>query len=159
MKSPSQFYAEARQRAKRRRSPWNLVLFAIQWPLVALWGTALVKAVLWVPHGGDLTFQEAARHDGPMLFIVLPMLFLSLVLAMLTANLLLFLIPHVRRTFEAEAGTNPKLHFAGSQKALLKVAAIIALITLPIAVAASSRIEPHQPVAPDFPKAAPSAGR
>jgi hypothetical protein len=144
MKSPSKFYAEARQRAQRRRSPWNLVLLAIKWPLVGLWCAALVKAVLWIPHHGTLTFREAAQHDGPMILIVIPLLFLSFILAMLSANVLLFLIPHARRTFEAEAGANMKLHFRASQKALVKVAAVMAIIAVPVALAASWKLEPPQ---------------
>ena len=124
MRSLPQFLAQARQRASRRRSRWNLVLFAIQWPLAALWCTLLVRGVFWLPWHGGLTFQQAARHNGPMLLIVLPLLALSFILAMLSANLLLFLIPPARRALAAEAGDTPKLQFGGSQKALLKAAAM-----------------------------------
>lgn len=152
MKWPTQYYAAARRRAKRRRSPWNLLLFVFKWPLTAIWCIVLVKTVLWIPHHGALTFREAAQHDGPMLLIVLPLLCLSLILAMLTTNFLLFLIPPARRAFESEAGDDPKLHFAGTQKALLKVAGVVALVAVPTALLAAWRIEPQQRPAVHSPK-------
>ncbi len=79
-----------------------------------------------------------------MLLIVLPLLALSFVLAMLSANLLLFLIPPARQALAAEAGDNPKLQFTGSQKALLKAALITATFALPIALAAAWSISACQ---------------
>ena len=143
MESPFKFHKKARRRAKRRRSPWNIVLLLIKWPLLFLWMVPLVKAVLWIPHLGALTFREAAKHNAQMFLIMIPLLFLSSILAMITANLLLYLIPHARRTFQAEAGGNPELQFAGAQGILLKIAAIIAMITIPIALIASWNIRPQ----------------
>jgi hypothetical protein len=144
MKSPRQYYSEARERAGRRRSPWNVTLLLVKWPLAGIWWVALYKLVLWIPHRGTLTFHEVAQHDIPMMFISLPLLFLSFILAMITANYLFYLIPHARRTFKEEAGNNSKLKFRNTQKVLLKIALIMALVILPIALIASWKIKPQQ---------------
>lgn len=144
MKSPTRFYSEARQRASRRRSPWSAALLLSKWVIAAAWCVALHRFVLWVPHRGALSFRAAAQHDIQMIIISLPLLCLSFVFAMITANYLFYLIPHARRTFESEAGSNPKLKFGSTQKTLLKIAAVMAIVILPMALAVSWTIGPQQ---------------
>lgn len=136
MKSPTKYYSEARQRASRRRSPWNAALLLSKWPIAAVWCIALHKLVLWVPHREALSLRATAQHDVQMMIISLPLLFLSFVFAMITANYLFYIIPPARRAFEAEAGGNPKHKFRNTQRTLLKIAGVMAIVILPIALAA-----------------------
>ncbi|MDF3130763.1 hypothetical protein P0Y35_16250 [Kiritimatiellaeota bacterium B1221] len=119
-------------------------MFGLKWPLAGLWCVGLVKLALWIPHHDPLRFQEAAAHDGAMLFIVLPLLILSFVLAMLCANFLVFLVPPAREVFCAEAGGNPKVQYDASQKMLLKLAMGIACMAIPISLVASGAVLPQK---------------
>ena len=144
MKSLEKYCSEARKRAQRRKSPWNVALFLTILPLTAFWWFALLMIVLWIPHHGALSFREAAQHDIPMMFITLPFIVLAFVLAMISANFLFYHIPPARRAFDAEAGDNPNLHYGNAQKDLLKIAAVMAIVFIPIALIASWQIEPKQ---------------
>ena len=65
-------------------------------------------------------------------------------MAILSANYLFYLIPHARRTFQTEAGSNPKLKFTNTQKTLWKIAVVMAIVILPIAMTASCTMKPQQ---------------
>lgn len=135
-----EYASGAFQRAKRRKSSWNIALFVLKWPCIFFWCIFFVKLVLWIPHQGALTFQEAAKHDVPMIFIVIPMFFLSIPLGMLMVNFLMFCVPPARKAFEAEAAGNKKLSFVGSQKFLIKMTLIMVVVLIPVSLFASSRI-------------------
>src|SRR3989454_6151873 len=129
------WFVAALQRAQRRKSPWNrLLLLAV--PLWALlwWGAfRLVWAYhvhLYPAHAGALRQfwpAGASAHAFVASFLMVfgPMM-PAVVLALLVINALLWLVPPVRRTLEAEAGRGPGTGFRASQRKLL-LATIVAL--------------------------------
>lgn len=129
------WFVAALQRAQRRKSPWNLLLL-LAVPLWALlwWGAfRLVWAYhvhLYPAHAGALRQfwpAGASAHAFVASFLMVfgPMM-PAVVLALLVTNALLWFVPPVRRTLEAEAESVPGTGFRASQRKLL-LATIVAL--------------------------------
>ncbi len=125
----------ALERAQRRQSPANLLLL-LAVPLWALiwWGSfRLVWAYhvhLYPAHAGALSqfWPEGigAHAFGASFLMVFGPMIPAIVLALLVTNALLWFIPPVRRTFEAEARGVPGTSFRQSQRKLV-IAALVAL--------------------------------
>jgi len=109
------YLSRAAQRAQRRKSPWNLILvplfvfgmllsYAIQ--VGILWG---IHILIYPTHAGKLSevFRTQTNVSFleilPYLLFIVPILFSSLVLGLMIANLLAWCIPPARRVFDAEA--------------------------------------------------------
>ena len=126
------YFAEARARAARRKSAWNLLLIpAVVLPWLSLWyGLARLLVVLHETlHGGDPRITTASGV-GPILVAVVPA-FASLPIAMLLGNICVWLIPPARRALDKEAEGYPRCSFTESQRGLLRLGAVI----IPIATA------------------------
>ena len=104
------YLARARERAKRRKSPWNL-LDPPMWILcsgVIWWGLVhgiwVVRNVVLSQHvvAFSTVFHSQRTGLAPIVFFVAP-LFASIPLGMLVSNSLLWPIPPYRRACEAEA--------------------------------------------------------
>lgn len=134
------FYREARERAKRRRSPANLLLV----PLV-LGGLVLIEnlqlKLLWAVNvhfypGHAAQFVDflalfwSQHQSGPWFLMVGPTTFSSLILAMMSANLVLWCVKPVRRIFEKEAEGVPFASFRAAMTGL----GYVALYLTPIAL-------------------------
>ena len=99
-----QYFQEAQERSKRRKSPWNLVLI----PLVAGFSGATYY-FLWKGVYGfykshipsDTIFSGHTRLGGILMF--LPLFFPAMTIGMLLANTIAWLIPATRKTFGQEA--------------------------------------------------------
>lgn len=127
---------EARARASRRKSPWNLVLIpvvAIAWVTIGLVAMRVLAALHAARYPLDPSWR-IARGIGPIL-ASLGALFASLPAAMLVANLAVSLIPVARQTFEREARPYPEASYARAQVGLLRFAAITVPVALAIAMA------------------------
>lgn len=139
------YFERARERAKRRKSPWNIVLFAIGyglWPFVT---GALVLAVIYLPFDRHGSFTEIARlneNNLEMAVIVIPMLLLAKVLSSIASNLLMYCIPAARRVFEQEATLYPGTNLKASLAGLLKAAGIVGVVAIPLALWASWNLKP-----------------
>ncbi len=107
MKSLHGYFAGARQRAKRRKSPWNLLLlFVVMIGVAAIWFFG-VRTILYLPpHHQSIPFRKIAGNDHYNLQIIgitLPLFVASIPWGMFIANLLLWFIPPARKTFDKEA--------------------------------------------------------
>lgn len=130
------YFQEARARAKRRRSRWNLLL------IPAVLGT---WALTW--YASARALGQLVRHLRPdRQFVFLPdsgggalmaigLLFAWLPLAMVLGNLLVAAIPAARRVLDREAEGVPGTDLASSNWRMLKVAAFLTPAGLLIALA------------------------
>jgi hypothetical protein len=80
-------------------------------------------------------------YERLILLLVLPLFFPAMVLGMLTANIILFLVPPARRVLDLEAGSYKRLHYVSAQKVLLKVAGLALLVAVPVALFASCQMK------------------
>jgi hypothetical protein len=129
------YLAEAQQRARRRRSPWNLILIpAFVASLGLLWW--FFVALLLVAHRNLYSGQDLyskPRGIGPILTAVSP-LFAAIPLAMLFGNALVWLIPPARRALEREATLVPRASFQTTQGCLLRGSTLMVPIALALGI-------------------------
>jgi len=141
MKKIDMWISEARLRAQRRRSPWNLLLFLVVAVMVGLIWFSGCRFILYLPHGSAVRFSEISRgHDLQMIFVVIPLFFPSIAWGMIVANTILWTIPPARRAFDREAHGHKGCSFSEAMSGLLKFALIATVIAVPIALIASYRI-------------------
>ena len=126
---------EARNRAKRRRSAWNLLLIPA---VMAPW------ALLWYA-SARLLGGVARRLRPGLIFVLLPdsgagllmaigLLFAWLPVAMVCRNLLAAALPEARRVLDDEARGVPGVDFVSANRGLLRATAIMTPIGLLIAL-------------------------
>ncbi|MCU0665575.1 MAG: hypothetical protein MUF05_00535 [Candidatus Omnitrophica bacterium] len=132
-KSGGEYLTEATARAGRRKSPWNLIL--IPFTVLGVWFSWVFQfKILWNIH--ILIFPEHAGKfsqfwRGKMsaesfissFLLMVPLIFSSLALGMIVANLLAWCIPPARKVFNKEAQGTKEVSFRESMKALAKMAA------------------------------------
>ena len=132
------WFKNARRRAQRRKSAWNLLLPLSWFPL---WGaiTALLMSLASVvhtaihPHAGPL-FGPGPLSLGQAL-VLIPSLLAAVTPAMLLTNTLVYLIPAARRAMDAEDRNYPEARYEPSQRALFKLGSWILVICLPLILA------------------------
>jgi len=132
----SSYFDDARERARRRRSPWNLLLIpaclgafaGIYWVylLLANWLTDQ----LFPP---DAYFRTFSTLGGILRYI--PAGFLVLALSFAVGNQLVYCIPPARRALDGEAEGHPGTSFGIAQKSLLKGFVLLLPFCLPLCAA------------------------
>lgn len=133
-------FERARQRAKRRKSPWNLVLIPLGVCSIAIIACALFRTmwrvhVLFHPdHAGRLKEFWAAGISlnafVSSFLLLIPLLLAAIPLGMILANALAWCIPSARRAFEREAGGVKWASFSETMSALTKITLILVPICL-----------------------------
>jgi hypothetical protein len=121
-------------RAKRRKSPWNLLLIpAIVIPWGILWWLWAAAANLL--HGMIYPGQHLMQSQGlgTILAAVSP-LFGAMPVAMITGNFLVWLLPPVRRVLDHEAEPVPFTSYRNAQKQLFKIALVFVPVSLLLSV-------------------------
>ena len=135
MNKIEKYIHEARERAKRRKSPWNLILipltiagigfiFFVQFQI--LW---FIHIHIYPNHFGR--FSEFWQNGiSPVSFISsfllgVPVFFSSIPLGMLIVNLLAWCIPPARKIFDKEAQGVKGTSFREAMKGLGKIAAYL----------------------------------
>jgi hypothetical protein len=116
------YYDDARRRARRRKSPWNLLLipgFVLPAALL-LW--TFVGSLAWL-HEKMYSGQTLPRAKGlgPILAAVASLL-ASIPLSFLVGNTLVWLVPPARRALDSEARSVPRVGFWRAQRDLWRVA-------------------------------------
>ena len=124
------YISQARQRARRKKSTWNLLLLpAVLIPLAIIWvGAVLLATVLHTSIYAGQTLNSATGI-GPILTMIAPF-FGAMPLAMLLGNTLVRLLPSARHALDMEAEAFPSTSFAASQTGLRRFAAY----AVPVAV-------------------------
>jgi hypothetical protein len=124
----------ARQRSRRRKSPWNLLLPLFGFPLwiatgfLLGWGASVLHAIVH-PNSGPLFTDGPLRLNQAL--VLFPGIFVSLCPAMLLTNFLVYLIPPARRAMDAEDRGHRGVDYRSSQRALSKIGIRIGLAGLP----------------------------
>lgn len=132
---------EAAIRAKRRKSPWNIMLAIFAVVAIGFLYCLFCTAIIYLPHPPGTTFRQVANgHDIQMILITVPLLFPSIGWGMILANLFMWLIPPARATFDLEAVGYKGCSFRESMSGLMKFAVIATVIAVPVALIASYRI-------------------
>ncbi|MDD2540626.1 MAG: hypothetical protein PHH28_06230 [Desulfuromonadaceae bacterium] len=129
------YIENAKLRAKRRKSAWNLLLLpAIIIPLCAIWMSSYKALILLhsTIYPGQ-NFQTTGQGIGAILAAVTPF-FGALPVAMIIGNFLVWLIPPVRKVLDAEAKQFPSTSFLNSQRQLLKFAYVLVPVSLALAI-------------------------
>jgi hypothetical protein len=133
MTKPETYYTQARQRAKRRKSPWNLIL--IPFAIFGIAGTAFLLAKgllafqqLFIPP--DAILAHWTRIGAILMFV--PIIFPALAIGMMIANLIAWCIPRARRTFEKEARGVKGASFKEAMKPLTIASVILLFAVAPI---------------------------
>src|SRR2546422_735942 len=117
---------EARARAKRCKSLWNLLLIpAILGPWLALsWFTSIELGKLHRFLHPDLEFATLPNGISGILMAVAPM-FAWLAPSMVIGNIMVAAIRPARRVLDAEAATVPGTDLSSSNRSLLKVSLVL----------------------------------
>jgi hypothetical protein len=133
--------ASARQRSRRRRSPWNLLL-----PLFALplWG-GMAFLICWVAASTHALLHPAAASlfaNGPLrlntALVLFPVLLAALCPALLLTNFLVYLVPPARRAMDTEDRGYPGTDYSSSQRALSKLGFWMCIVCLPFVLLGAS---------------------
>jgi len=135
MNKIKKYILEAQERAKRRKSPWNLILI----PFVIIGGIFVyiiqfkmlwfIHIIIYPNHFGRLSefWREGLSFRAfiSSFLLAMPIFFSSLVLGMIIANLLAWCIIPARRTFDKEAQGIKETSFREAIKTLGKAAAYL----------------------------------
>ncbi len=134
MPSPADYFAAARKRARRRSSPWNLLLIpAVVLPWLLLWWAAV--AGLGVVHRAVYPGESMSVGSGIGIIVmaVAPGL-AALVVTLLVANFVLRCMGPARRALDLEAEGCPGVGFEAVQRRLLRVATVVVPLALGLAL-------------------------
>ena len=133
----------ARRRASRRKSKWNLLLPLFIIPLwMTLWWLHIELACLahFLFHADAIPPFAQWMHalGGPVTLatalMFLPAFLPTMIVAMLLSNVLVYLIPPARRAMDNEDKDFPGTDYTTAQRALGKAAAVTLPITLLLAM-------------------------
>jgi len=127
---------EVGARARRRRSPWNLLLIP---------GGLISFATLWVGSIVLLGRLYAWRHEGSVVTVLpdnlagslmaLAAFFMWIAPALVLGNCLVWLVPAARRVLDDEARSHPGTSFLESNRDLIRLALWVAPPTGALALA------------------------
>jgi hypothetical protein len=129
------YFDDARRRAQRRRSPWNLLLnAAVAVPTGLLWWAvvALFQFIHATRYSGQ-NLSSTPRGLGTILVALAPF-FAALPVGMMIGNVLVRLVPPARKVLDQEATSFPNTDFQSAQRQLLRVSMIMVPIALGLAV-------------------------
>lgn len=135
MKKISELEKAAQQRAKRRKSPWNLVLIPLGLVGIVA-GAFLIGKLLLALQSTRFppeTILSSYTRAGSILMFV-PILFPSLGAGMILANLAAWLIPPARKTFAQEARGHKNASFKKSLKLLSIITVCAGIAVTPLAL-------------------------
>jgi hypothetical protein len=133
-----------RQRRAKRKSAWNLVgaliiIMALAPVCYGLWLCAWRVHLLFYPaHAAQLReFWKSGLSAGAFIssfLLTLPLFVPAIVIACLTSNALMWLVPPARRTLNAEAAGDKEMTFRRANLGLLKWGGIASGIALLLAL-------------------------
>jgi len=138
MEKTAGYWAGARLRAQRRKSPWNLMLIPLcGGSAIVIW-YALFRLVWWLhvilyPGHQLSNFWHKGASLGsfiPSFLMVFAPLPGALGAGLIFGNALAWLLPHARRAFESEARDFPETGFRESMRRLL----FLTVVALPAGV-------------------------
>ena len=137
------WFANASSRAARRKSPWNLLLPGLFFPLwlcfllAAMAAASLLHVVMHPRDAGHMAAFWHGTMDAPRLMILIPLLIATIVPALMLTNFLVYRIPPARRAMEKEDRGHAGVSYNSSQRALFKAGMAVALLAaVPVVIGA-----------------------
>jgi hypothetical protein len=129
------YIQRARQRARRRKSPWNLLLI----PLVAcscgVISYVLLRVVLFCSSTvAARPASFAARSEPIKTLLVIPLLIAAIPSALIAANFLIHLLPPARRALDKEAEGHAGCDYLSSQHQLWALGRFVAVVCIGISL-------------------------
>ena len=138
------YFSRARVRAKRRKSPWNLILIPLVICGIAGVWYGLFKLMWWIhttiypEHTGRFNefWQEGISLPSfvSSFLLMIPLFIASIPLGMLLANSIAWCIRPARRAFEREAKGHKHTTFKESMSGLFKFSLFIVPICLALSL-------------------------
>ena len=131
------YYERARQRAERRKSPWNIILVPLVLGGVGLSAYILCQ-IMWQVHtalcpadaGMGLRQVVGGRMSLPVFLLFFPLYFASIPLGFLIANWIAWCIGPARQAFDKEASGVKGTSFRASQSGLWMIAKFVVPVCL-----------------------------
>jgi hypothetical protein len=130
------YFSDARERAGRGRSPWNLLLIPLNivglmvvWFLIYQWESYIQSSL--IPK--DTIFSGRINLGEIIMFI--PQGLPALSLGMMLANFIVWCIPPARRVLDQEAKVVKGTSFKESMRFLFKATIVLMLIVAPLSLA------------------------
>ena len=127
---------EMQNRAKRRKSKWNLLLIPFNVFFVSIFSYWYYKLILIIMNISLISRDDIVYIYYPNtiwnIVLILIILISSLVLSFIVSNFILWIIKPIRDIFEEESKLNKWTDYKSTQKKLLKILPIILLIWFPI---------------------------
>jgi hypothetical protein len=129
------YFGEARERAKRRRSPWNLILIPLAILCIGLvyyffWKLATVIQSNMIP--SNAIIWNYSKLGGVLMYV--PTLLPSLSLGMIFANFIAWCIPPARKAFDREANGVKNASVRSATRSLFIISIVLMLVTFPISI-------------------------
>lgn len=141
----AKYYGEARQRAQRRKSPWNVLLIPFcLGSAIGIWYALfrlvwLFHVAIYPQHQLREFWQEGISFKSfiPSFLMVFALIPVALIAGFMLGNSLLWLIAPIRRIFQAEARGHSGTSFRASMQGLFRFGAWAFPIGLAIAFLAA----------------------
>jgi hypothetical protein len=134
------YLQRALQRARRRKSPWNLLLIPLGFGFMGLVASALFRGMWFVhtmlyPQHVDRLHEFWARGIGLQAFassflLLMPLLIAAIPVGMLLANGVLWCIPPARKALDREAEGIEWASFPQSMASLGRISLVVAPVCL-----------------------------
>jgi hypothetical protein len=125
---------DAREKAKRRKSKWNLMLIPamiIHFGVIFYLSFLLMNYLHGIIYVGQ-SFMVSSRGIGAIMAAVAP-IFGAIPVSMLLGNFIVYLVPPARRVLDSEAGNVPGTSYRDSKKQLLKITYVLVPISYGVA--------------------------
>lgn len=121
-----EFFGNARMRSSRRKSPWNLLLLLVLplWLILSWEGLKLARFLASAARPGQKPLFEDLIWPASIapIFVYIPLLFATMVLAMVLINYAIYLfIPPARRAMDAEDKAFPGTEYTTQQQLLVRI--------------------------------------
>jgi hypothetical protein len=129
------YITEARERAGRRRSGWNLLLipcYIIPWFLLVFGSLVALGRLYAVLH--DRTVVSLLPNTRGSILMAIGALFMSLGPSMILANQLVSFVRPARRALDSEAAAIPGTDRASANRGLLKMTLLVTPVGLIVAL-------------------------
>jgi hypothetical protein len=133
--SDRSYFKNAKQRAKRRKSPWNFALIPFAIAGIGLVWFVFVRILLLLQNKlipTNTIFSNQTSLGAILLYI--PPIFPAICLGLVVANILLWSIRPAREILDKEAEGTKGASFIDSTKGLLRLSIIFIIITTPISL-------------------------
>ncbi len=135
MKNIDKYYISARQDAKRRKSRWNLIILPLSVIGIGISSFLIAKSLLSIQSSlfpAKTILASYRKVSGILMFV--PIIFPSIGIGMIFANLCAWLIPSARKVFEQEAKEYRNASFKNSIKSLTIYTLFAFIICIPLSL-------------------------